>query len=105
MYVLKEYKTINEDKIIKEIQEYAILNLKKRFKAKNISTIHLNNLDREIIKISRDLNQKRKISKLRLFLLSHYECFNPEIKEQKIPTNIFFNDCGKIFKKNFLNEK
>ena len=95
MYVLKDSKTINENKIINEINNIAIKNLKMRFIKLNIETIEINNIKKEVKKISRDLNNQRKIMKLKLFLLNH----SSEYKEKnKNPSNLFSKDCGIILK-------
>lgn len=99
MYVLKEYKTINEDKIIKEIQNIALKNLKNKFVKLNINTIEINSLKKEVIKIGRDLNKKRKVEKLKIFLLNHCSHY---VKGDDTPLNLFSKDCYKIFKINFI---
>ncbi len=102
MYVLKDLKVISTDLLIEDIYNDAIDVLKNDLKDNGIETVEVNAITKDLIKIERDFNEKRKMRNIRLFLLSYLELFNPE---KESPTNNFFNTCDKIFKKHFLEKK
>ena len=103
MNSLKEINKINENKVIKEILNFAITNLKKRFEILKINSAlmrkEINNIKKDVLKINKESSKNKKINKLKSFLLSYCEIY---VSREKTPLNLFSRDCEMIFKNNFI---
>ena len=99
MIKIKDYKSINDTKVINELMSNAIPNLKNRFKELQINVVEVNNLQKSINKISREFNKESRIKKLQAFLLVHGSSY---LNNDYSPLNIFSRDCSQILKNNFI---